>query len=227
MSDNSAAPPAQDEIEPTPEGDPQPSPSSSGRAQEDRADPSEVRVVDKRWWANQQGSDDAGESRSSKPSFVEDLQRTLADKDELLQSYVAKYTEAATEFEQTRVRLRREVVKEVDREKRRILATFLEVGDNLDRAIEAGQSTSAESALLQGVKLIRQQLLATLDAHGVTRIDAAGNTFDPTLHDAISTVPVTAEAQHNTVMHVVKIGYRVGDEILRPASVTVGKHEDG
>ena len=224
MSDRSSTP-AQDEVAPPLKGDPQPSTPALESAQEERPDPP-VRVVDKRWWARQEGNGDAGEPRSSKPSYVEDLERNLADKDELLQSYVARYKEAATEFEQTRVRLRREVAKEVDREKRKILSAFLEVVDNLDRAIEAGDSAATDDALLQGVKLVRQQLMATLDAHGVTQIDAAGEAFDPTLHDAVSTVPVTAKAEHDTVIDVVRIGYRVGDEILRPASVTVGKYEE-
>ena len=133
---------------------------------------------------------------------------------------------AAAELENDRVRLKREIAKDVDREKRRVLATFLEIIDNLDRALEAGQESSSDGALLQGVGMIQQQFLDTLQKHQVSRIDATGDTFDPTKHNAISMVPVSTAAQDNIVIDVVKPGYQVGDEVLRPANVTVGKYEE-
>ena len=200
-------------------------PEHSSGSKEDGPDGVEVRVVDKRWWARERG-ETTSESRSSKPSYLQELERQLADKDGLLTSYAAKYKEAAAEFEEARVRLRREIAKDIDREKRRVLATFLDVIDNLDRAVEAARETSANSALFKGVEMVRQQFLGTLEEHDVSRIDPVGEAFDPTQHDAVSTVAVDAAAQHDAVVDVVKQGYRVGDEILRPASVVVGKHEE-
>lgn len=188
------------------------------------SDEVEVRVVDKRWWA-QEGEAPEGESRSSKPTYVQELERQLADKDGLLTSYAAKYKEAAAEFEEARLRLRREIAKDVDREKRRVLGTFLDVIDNLDRAVEATRDAAADSTLLQGVEMVRQQFLDTLEGHGVSRIDAVGEVFDPTHHDAVSTVAVDDAARHDVVVDVVKLGYRVGEEVLRPASVVVGRHD--
>ena len=222
MSDRSSTPPTpleEDEVAPS-EGQPH-SPTSISLEAEEPARP-DLRVVDKRWWARAEGG---GEEVSTKPSYVEDLERQLADKDELLKSYAAKYKEAAQEFEQTRARVRREVTKDVEREKRKVLAAFLDVVDNLDRAIDAGRGKTVDSALLEGVELVRQQFLATLDGYGVTRIEADGEAFDPTLHDAIATVSVSEAELDNVVIDVVKLGYRVGDEVLRPVSVTVGKHE--
>ena len=187
----------------------------------------QVRVVDKRWWAREAG-ESSGEPQSNKPTYVEELERQLADKDGLLTSYAAKYKEAAAEFEEARVRLRREISKDVDREKRRVLATFLEIVDNLDRAVEAAREDADQTApaLLKGVEMVRQQFLGTLEGHGVSPIEAAGQGFDPTQHDAISTVAVDDPGQQDVVVEVVKPGYRVGEEILRPASVVVGKHEE-
>ena len=106
------------------------------------------------------------------------------------------------------------------------MATFLEIIDNLDRALKAGQESPSDGALLQGVEMIQQQFLDTLQKHQVSRIDATGDTFDPTKHDAISMVPVSTAAQDNVVIEVVKPGYLVGAEVLRPANVTVGKYEE-
>ena len=195
---------------------------------EDGSDGVEVRVVDKRWWA-QEGGAREGEPRSSKPTYVEELERQIADKDGLLTSYAAKYKEAAAEFEQARARLRREILKDVEREKRRVLASFLDVIDNLDRAVEAARSGSDDASLpfLEGVEMVRQHFLGTLEGHGVSPIDATGQLFDPTRHDAVSTIAVTDVAQQDIVVEVVKLGYQVGEEVLRPASVVVGKHDGG
>ena len=151
----------------------------------------------------------------------------LADKDKLLTDYAARYKAAASEFEDTRVRLRKGAAKDVEREKREVLTSFLEGIDNLDRAIDASRDASADNPgmvkLLEGVEMVRQQFLLTLSSYGVERIDASGAPFDPNLHDAISVATVTDAAREDVVIDVVKPGYQLAEEVLRPATVTVGK----
>ena len=198
---------------------------ADGRTEDDA---SPVRVVDKRWWARAAADVDAspGGTVSGKPAYVEDLQRQLAAKETLLAEYAAKYTSAAKDFDLIRERLRRESAKDVEREKRVVLAAFLEVVDNLERAIDAtNDAPGTGDAVLTGVGLVRDQCLATLSGFGVTRVDALGQRFDPNVHDALSTGTVQDATQHDTVVAVAKPGYMVGDEVLRPASVTVGKLE--
>lgn len=186
----------------------------------------DLRVVDRRWWAREDGGG-GGEPRSSKPSYVEDLERRLAEKEALLADHADRRRQAAAEFEQTRDRLRRESAKEVEREKRLVLASFLEVVDNLDRAVAVQDDDPGRRAgsVIEGVVLVREQFLAALERHGVTRLDAAGRPFDPNLHEAIATEPVSDPAQDDAVMEVVKPGYLIDGDVLRPASVTVGKRE--
>ena len=196
-------------------------PSKPPAARSPAAEPPEIRVVDKRWWA--QGEETQAEEPSVKPSYVEELERQLSEKDTLLQSYIAKYREAADEFEESRVRLRREAAKDVERGIRGILAELLEVVDNLDRAIDAARQTAPEDALVQGVEMVRDQFLAKLRGFGVTRLESQGQPFDPARHDAVTTVPVTEPAQDSQILGVIKEGYVIGDEVLRPASVAVGR----
>lgn len=185
----------------------------------------DLRVVDRRWWAREDGG--GGEPRSNKPSYVEDLERRLAEKEALLEDHAARRRQAATDFEQTRGRLRRESAKEVEREKRLVLSSFLEVVDNLDRAVAVPDDEPArrEGSVIEGVVLVREQFLAVLERHGVTRLDAAGRPFDPNLHEAIAAEPVSDPAQDDAVIEVVKPGYLIDGDVLRPASVTVGKLE--
>jgi molecular chaperone GrpE len=150
-----------------------------------------VKVVDRRWWANAgaASSTEPATSSSLKPTYVEQLEQQVAEKDKQVQEYIAKYRQAAGEFEEARLRLRREISKDIERARRDVLSEMLEVVDNLDRAIEAGRR------------------------------------FDPTIHEAITTLPASSPELDGTVVGVVRRGYRIGDEVLRPAAVAVAKHE--
>ena len=75
-----------------------------------------VKVVDKRWWANPEAAaSDSAAAPSLKPTYVEELERQVAEKDRIAQEYIAKYRQAASEFDEARLRLRREISKDVER----------------------------------------------------------------------------------------------------------------
>jgi len=187
-----------------------------------------IKVVDRRWWANPDAEEGGTPAavRSLKPTHVEALEQQLADKDEQLQDAIARYRQASNEFEESRLRLRREISKDVERGRREILADLLDVVDNLDRALDAARAgTSADTldALRQGVEMVRRQFLSKLEGFGVKRIESEGRPFDPALHEAISTVPAASPDQEGVIVGVVRHGYRIGDDVLRPASVAVAK----
>lgn len=184
-----------------------------------------VKVVDRRWWANpESGTAEREEARDSgKPTYVEQLEQQLAEKDRQIQEYLSKYRATASEFEEARLRLRREISKDVERSRREILADLLEVVDNLDRAVEAARQGGSQEALLQGVEMVRRQFLAKLEGLGVKRMDADQQPFDPTQHDAVTTVPVTNPEEDGIIVGTVRPGYLIGEDVLRPAAVAVGK----
>jgi molecular chaperone GrpE len=181
----------------------------------------EIQVVDRRWWARGEAAADAANEPSEKPTYVQELEARMAAKDEELRATLARYREASAEFEQSRARIRREVASEVQRGTRAVLADLLDVLDNLDRAIEAARSVGADPALLQGVELVRAQFLAKLDGHGVRLLEAAGRKFDPSCHEAAVTVPVVDPSQDGMVVGVIRQGYAIRDDVLRPAVVAV------
>jgi molecular chaperone GrpE len=184
-----------------------------------------VKVVDRRWWANTEasaGSTD-GATTSLKPTYVEELEQKIAEKDKQIQEYLTKYRQAAGEFEEMRLRLRREISKDVERTRREILSELLEVVDNLERALEAARRSPSADALLEGVEMVRRQFLSKLEGLGVNPIDSTDARFDPTLHEAISTVPAMSPDQDGMVVGVIRQGYRIGDDVLRPAAVAVAK----
>jgi molecular chaperone GrpE len=193
----------------------------------------QVRVVDRRWWAREDtdaAADDQAVGR--KPTYVEDLERQLADARNHLQELTTAHRRSIDEFEQMKLRIRREVGRDVERTRRALLADLLDVVDNLDRAVAASQSEDAGGpaaldSLVRGMELVRSQFLGKLTGFGVTRMPALGEPFDASRHEAVTTTLVGDPAQSGVVVAVIREGYAIGDDILRPASVVVGRHEPG
>jgi molecular chaperone GrpE len=179
-----------------------------------------MKVTDRRWWARSE-ADPAPEADEPKlkPTYVEELEQKVATKDLEIQQLLTQYRSAADEFEQARVRLRKEVTKDVERGRRTLIGNFLDVLDNLDRALLA--APNASDPFVQGVALVRQQFLSTLETLGVTRVDPLGQVFDHTRHEAVTTVPASAAAPEGHIVGVIRPGYLIGDEVLRAAQVAV------
>jgi molecular chaperone GrpE len=185
-----------------------------------------VKVVDRRRWREDGAANpNATEQPSLKPTYVEELERRVAQAEQQSQDLLAKYRGAQQEFDDARARMRKEVAKDAERSRREVFVGLLEVVDNLDRAIAAaGKSgTPAADPLLQGVELVRQQFLARLEGFGVARIASENQPFDPALHEAVTTVPAHDAASDGRVLGVIAHGYRIGGDVLRPALVAVGK----
>lgn len=181
----------------------------------------DMKVTDRRWWARGDAEPSQPEEPRLKPTLIEELEARIAEKDKEIQELVSKYRGASDEFDQARARLRKEIQKDVERSRRSVIVSFLEVLDNLDRALDAG--TGQADAFVQGVAMVRQQFLATLEGLGVARVDPIGQRFDPTVHEAVSTVPAPSAEQNEIVVGVVRPGYLMGDDVLRPAQVAVAR----
>ena len=189
----------------------------------------EVRVVDRRWWARDEKTGDSDRAASTKPTYVEELEQRVAELTTELQGYSGDHKRALEEFEATRLRMRRDIGREVERGKRAVLVELLEVVDNLDRAIAASRaSTKASEGLetvVRGVELVRDQFLSKLQAFGVARVPSLHQPFDASRHEAVTTTAVADPAADGMVVAVISEGYAIGDDLLRPASVVVGRHD--
>lgn len=164
---------------------------------------------------------DAGESAAevaaaevaAAPGEVETLRQELeAAKDRALRSQA--------ELENYRKRMRREMEDERRYAQLPLLRELLPVMDNIGRALQAAGNTPDGTGLLEGVKLVAQQLDAVLTRHHCTRIDALHQPFDPHLHAAILQQP-SAEHPAGTVLNVAQEGYQLHDRVVRPAQVIV------
>ena len=185
----------------------------------------EVKVDDRRFWARQEasGAESAASGSGQRyPSFVEELQARLKQSEERLDATLASHRRMQAEFEQVRLRLQRDVELRVHEAKVGVFAGLLETADGLERAI-AAPAEGGES-FREGLRLIHARLLAALKAQGVERVDLLGTAYDPEIAEAVSVVEVTEPSAHDRVVAEVRPGYRLGDRLLRPAQVQVGRY---
>jgi len=124
------------------------------------------------------------------------------------------------ERENFRKRQQRLTEERIAEGRERVLRSFLQVADDLERVLNAGEVDV--KSLRQGVNLTYQTLMRLLAQEGVEPIQAVGQPFDPAWHEAVGTIPYqNAGAEPNIVVKVEQEGYRLGDRLLRPARVIV------
>lgn len=134
----------------------------------------------------------------------------------------------AADMENLRRRTEREVKDARNYAVTNFARDMLSVADNLRRAVDAVPEEARASgengltALIEGVEMTERGLQASLEKHGVKKLDPEGQKFDPNFHQAMFEVP-NPDVPNNTVVQVVQAGYAIGERVLRPAMVGVAK----
>jgi molecular chaperone GrpE len=141
------------------------------------------------------------------------LAEAEAKRDEYLE--LARRTQA--DFENYRKRTAKDLAAAGTRAKVGLVRDLLPVVDNLERALESAES---QDGLAEGVRLVLTDLQGVLAREGVKAVEPAGERFDPTVHEALSTRPEDG-ADPGIVLDVVQKGYRMNDTVIRPARVVV------
>ena len=93
----------------------------------------------------------------------------------------------------------------------------------MERAIASGEKTEDPQVLREGMQLIYQKLMKTLEAQGVSKIDTEGADFDTSLHEAIALVPGMGDDKKGKVIDCMSTGYKLNDKVIRYAKVAVGQ----
>lgn len=150
---------------------------------------------------------------------VADLEKQLEAAKAEAASNWDKFVRERAEVENIRKRAERAANDRMRREKRELLGRVLDVVDNLDRAL-AFQETMDRESLQQGLRMLQWQLNELLKSEGLTTVPAVGEPFDPYVHEAVETTP-SEDQPEGTVVEELRKGYRIGDEVLRPARVKV------
>ena len=131
-----------------------------------------------------------------------------------------RHLRLAAEFDNFRKRVARERTELGERAQAGLVTRLLDVLDDMDRLSADGSAASAESTR-EAVGLVDKKLRKELEAAGLERIDPAGQPFDPSLHEAVSTLPPPSPDRDHTVSATFQTGYRFKGMLIRPARVQV------
>lgn len=124
------------------------------------------------------------------------------------------------EIENLRTRGSRELADQIRYAALPMARDLLPVLDNIDRALAAGDKAGEKGPLVDGIKMVRQQLISTLQQHQCQEIPALGAEFNPQFHAAILQQP-SNDVPANHVMMVTQSGYQLHDRVVRPSQVIV------
>ena len=150
---------------------------------------------------------------------VKEFNRVLAEARRQADEHHDKYLRAVAELENVRQRLEKTYQSRVTQAQRNLLRQFLEVADNLERALDAAKDGGD---IVSGVELTYRQLQRLLADHNVEPIEAVGQPFDPMKHEAVSVVPANGVEDETVVAEELR-GYTHQNELLRPSRVYVAK----
>ncbi len=144
-----------------------------------------------------------------------------------LAEVLAAYRTMRTENEGFRDRLNKNLERRFAQRRERLLLKFIDILDSLDRALEAAEQTFAGDPLIEGLILVRAQLLQTLKEEGLERIPAIGMAYDPNHSEAVETRAVEDPDQHHLVVKELLRGYRLNGRVARASRVIVGEYPQG
>ena len=178
---------------------------------------------------------EAGEEKAAEPALepppdagaAEHFERRARLAEDRLSEVLAAYRQVKTENEGFRDRVSRDVERQFERRHEKLLLKFIDILDNLDRALEAAEQTYAGNPLIEGLILVRTQLLQTLQREGLERVPVLGLPFDPTVSEAVGTQPVDDPEQEHVVVREVLRGYRLQGRVARASRVLVGRYREG
>ncbi len=193
----------------------------------------EIRVTDRRRIQLDDDSPDTGETSHEqpnlKPSYIEEMETRTKAAEQKVQDVQTRFEQLRkqlqTETDETRQRLNKAADERATREKINFIAALLPVLDNLERAGESAVAGASVDDVLKGVRQTAANFQTALAAAGVEPIEALGQTFDPEMHEAVETAEA-GEENEGKVLEEYSRGYRIGDRLLRPARVKVGRYSD-
>jgi molecular chaperone GrpE len=162
-------------------------------------------------------SEPSSRNEGTQPSFLGGRDTRL---EEDLAELKDRHLRLAAEYDNYRKRSSRERAELADRAQASFVAKLLDVLDDLDRLVASDPATPLAS-LREGLSAVDRKLWKELQDAGVERIDPVGSSFDPALHEAVSTTPAPTRSKEQTVSATFQPGYSFKGTLVRPARVQV------
>ena len=179
--------------------------------------------------ADQQTGDNVADNASAEDGEGEIPVENAEEKDPLdialskIEEVTTKYKYLAAEFDNYRKRTLKERAELILNGGEKAIVALLPVVDDMERALKNGEKTDDPVVLREGMELIYQKMMKTLESLGVKRIETEGADFDTNLHDAEALVPGMGDDKKGKVIDCLATGYKLNDKVIRHAKVAVGQ----
>ena len=134
-----------------------------------------------------------------------------------------KWLRSVAEFENYRKRTLKERAELILNGGEKFITAILPILDDMERAIENGKKTDDPDVLREGIELIYQKFMKTLEAQGVRKIEALDADFNTDVHEAVAMVPGMGDDKKGKVIDCLQKGYQLNDKVIRHAKVAVGQ----
>jgi molecular chaperone GrpE len=146
----------------------------------------------------------------------DELKKAQGERDE----HLAGWQRAKADLVNFRRNVEEDRVRDQARLKGKVIQAVLPTLDSFESAVADKSWGEVEQHWREGVERIKDQLEKSLGREGLVSFGSAGDSFDPNLHECMSVVP-TSDAGDETIAQVLQKGYKIGDEVIRPAKVIV------
>jgi molecular chaperone GrpE len=161
----------------------------------------------------------------AEPSAAEILDQRARAAEERLAEVLAAYRQLKVETEGHRERISRDIERRFERKRDQLLIHFIEIVDNLERALDAAQQSGAHQSLIEGLILVRTQLVQILQEQGLSWIPVRGLPFDPECSEVVDMQEVSDPGTDQIVVREMQRGYRLNGRVVRHAQVVVGRYQ--
>lgn len=200
-------------------------PSEKDLPQEDQEKQAKAAEADKASVKEDKKAKDDKKEEAGKPADTEldQLKAEVAALTQKNKDLEDKYLRSEDEIQNAQRRYSKERANLVKYESQRLGKDILASVDNLERALQVKADDEASSQLKKGIEMTLEGLVRALKDNGIEEIKADGEKFDPTLHQAVQSVPAENDDQKDHVVQVLQKGYVYKDRTLRPAMVVVAQ----
>lgn len=155
---------------------------------------------------------------------TEEKQDSKPSAEKLIQEEKDRYLRLFAEFENFKKRTAKERIELFKTANQDVLSALLPIVDDFDRGLAEIKKSEEQAALFEGMKLIHDKLIATLNQKGLVQVEvAAGDSFDADIHEAVTQIPAPDESLKGKIIDVIEKGYQLGEKIIRYPKVVIGQ----
>ena len=166
---------------------------------------------------------DESKEEESKEETKEEEKDPLKEAEAKIAELKDKWLRSVAEFDNYRKRTIKEKAELILNGSEKAVSAILPIMDDMERAIENGAKTDDPKVLQEGMELIHEKFLKTLEGMGVKKIETKDKDFDTDYHDAVAMVPGMGDDKKGKVIDCIQTGYMLNDKVIRHAKVAVGQ----